>query len=195
MKQQITLSQYRNMDLGILAVLMAVSQFLISFAATRWFPLTEYVVSPVAAVVTLVMMRWNGWCAVHAVLGGLLYALLAGGSWEHYLIYGMGNLLVLAALPLFKVWDKETIRKSANKSLVLALCAQLLMQLGRAGVALVLGTAPAACLGFITTDALSIVFTLVIIWIVRRIEGLFEDQIHYLLRVESERQVEGRDQF
>ena len=31
-----------------------------------------------------------------------------------------------------------------------------------------------------------ILFTLVIIWIVRRVEGLFEDQKHYLLRIAQE---------
>ena len=74
------------------------------------------------------------------------------------------------------------------------LCVQLLMQVGRGVVSALLGTAFDACIGYITTDILSTLLTLVIIWIVRKADGLFEDQKHYLLRLESERhKVEGRE--
>ena len=39
---------------------------------------------------------------------------------------------------------------------------------------------------FFTTDSLSAVFTLVIIWIVRRLDGVWEDQFHYLKRFRPE---------
>lgn len=195
MKQQITLEQYRNIDLGILMIVLAVCQALIHIAASRWYPEQLYIVSPVAAVVTLVMMRWSGWAAVHALLGGLLYTALSGGTWQQYLIFGGGNLAAMAALLFARIFGKERIRQDAFLSLMLALCVQLLMQLGRSALAALLGFDAAACLGFITTDILSGLFTLLIIWIVRRIDGLFEDQKHYLLRIQSENQVEGRDQF
>ena len=146
-------------------------------------------------VVALVMMRWSGYAAIHAVFGGLFFTALSGGSWQHFVIYGAGNLLSLAALVMFRIWDKERIRKDAILALVFALCTQLLMQLGRAGVAALLGFPAAACLGFITTDSLSALFTLFVIWIIRRIEGLFEDQKHYLLRIQSEQKVERGEQF
>ena len=195
MKQQISFQQYRTIDLGILAIFMAVSQLLIQFAVSQWFPGQLYVVSPVAVIVTLVMMRWGLWGAIHAVLGGVLFAVLAGGGPEHVLIYGAGNLLSVAALVMFKIFDKERVRQSAFLSLVFALCVQLLMQLGRAAVALAMGNPAAVCIGFITTDSLSDLFTLLVIWVARRVEGLFEDQKHYLLRLERERQDEGREQF
>lgn len=195
MKQQISFQQYRAIDLGIMAILLAVSQLLIQFAVSVWFPEQLYVVSPVAVVVTLVMMRWGLWAAIHALLGGILFAVLAGGGTHHILIYGGGNLLAMAALLMFKFFDKERVRQSAFLSLVLALCVQLLMQVGRSCVALAMGTEPAVCLGFITTDSLSDIFTLFVIWIARRVEGLFEDQKHYLLRIQRERQAEGRGQF
>jgi hypothetical protein len=74
-----------------------------------------------------------------------------------------------------------------------ALAVQLLLQAGRALVAAVLGTDIGAALGYITTDILSTLLTVVIIWIARKPDGLFEDQKHYLLRLQSERQVEGRE--
>ncbi len=196
MERQISLARYRNMDLVGLCVIMAVTQTLISVAGSQWFPGELYAASPIAAVVALVMMRWNGWAAVHALLGGLLYALLHGaGDWQYFLIYGLGNLASMATLLLFRILDKEKIRKDGFLSMLYAFCVQLLMLVGRALVALLLGYPPAACIVFITTDVLSALLTVVAIWCIRRIEGLFEDQIHYLLRVQSERQVEGRDQF
>lgn len=186
MNRQISFSQYRSIDLTILAVVLAISQVLIHFASSMWFPDQLYVVSPVAGVVAIVMMRWSGWGAIHAVLGGLLFTAVSGGTWQHFLIYGAGNLLAMLALVLFKIWGKERIRGNSVLSIVFAVAVQLLMQLGRAGIAALLGFAPAACLGFITTDFLSEIFTFVIVWVARRIEGLFEDQKHYLLRIQSE---------
>ena len=62
----------------------------------------------------------------------------------------------------------------------------LLMQLGRALAALALGSDWRVCLGFFTTDVISDLFTVVVIWIARRLDGIFEDQIHYLLRIQKE---------
>ena len=89
----------------------------------------------------------------------------------------------------------KKIRKDLILSLVFAFAVQLLMQLGRAGMAKLLGHTWTEALGFITTDILSVLFTMVIIGIVRRIDGLFEDQKTYLLRIQKERNKEGREQF
>lgn len=194
-ENQLTLGQYRNIDLTILVVVMAVSQVLIVKASTGWFSDQLYVVSPVAAVTALVMMRWGVWAGIHAFLGGILFTALSGGAWQHYLIYGIGSLLSLAALPMLKAIGKEKIRKDLILSLTFALCVQLLMQLGRAGLAKLLGFSWLEALGFITTDILSELFTVLIIGIVRRIDGLFEDQRMYLLRIQSEQKKEGREQF
>ena len=195
MKQQISFGQYRAIDLTILAVLMAACMLLIHFAAGQWFADQLYVVSPVGIVVALVMMRWSGWAAIHALLGGLFYAAISGGQWQHFLIYGIGNLLSLAALVFFCRNGKERVRNNSVLSMAFGLSVQALMLLGRAGVALLLGYSAGSCIRFITTDLLSCLFAAVVMWIVRRVEGLFEDQKHYLLRMERERQDERRDQF
>lgn len=195
MNKQLSFQQYRTIDLSIMAIVLIVTQILTLVAASLWFPDQLYIVSPVAAVVTLVMMRWGIWAAIHAVLGGIVLTVASDGTWEHGLIYCVGNLLSLATLMLLKLLGKEKIRQSAFLSLMTAFTAQLLMLLGRAVVAWLLGHSFAECLGFISTDILSLLFTLVVIWVARKADGLFEDQKHYLLRVERERQNERGDQF
>ncbi len=195
MKNQISFSQYRTIDLCILMGMLAFSQFLIYQATTFWFPDQLYVVSPVAGVTAMVMMRWSGYAGIHACLGGLVFTALSGGGLEQYLIYGAGNLLALVMLLMFRIFGKERIRKDAFLSIVFALGTQLLMQLGRAGISALLGHPAEVCIRFITTDFLSCLFTALIIWIIRRVEGLFEDQKHYLLRIQEEQTVERGEQF
>ena len=75
---------------------------------------------------------------------------------------------------------------------VLYSCLVLLgMQAGRGLAAILLGTEPVVALGFITTDVLSYVFTVLIVRIVSRLDGMLEDQKHYLARVNEPRDPEG----
>ena len=192
----ISLSQYRTIDLAILTGLMDASQVAIHLAVSFWrADQTGYIVSPVAAMVALVMMRWNLWAAVPAMLGGILLTLLSRGTAEQMLIYSAGNLLSVLALLYLKLIGKERVRGNVVLALFFAILVQLLMQFGRAGVALLVGHPLQACWDFITTDVMSILFTAVIIWIVRRVEGLFEDQKHYLLRIQRQQSVKGGEQL
>lgn len=195
MRRQISFAQYRAIDMAILTGLMLLCQTGIIVAGNTIYPGQMIKASPVGAIVALVMMRWSAWAAIPALLGGLLYAALCGTVWQTYIIYGAGNLLVLVALLYFKLFGKENVRKSVLKTLAFGVVVQVLMQLGRALAALALGFPGAVCSSFITGDALSVLLTVVAVWIMRRIEGLFEDQKLYLLRIQQERQVEGREQF
>ena len=149
MNRQISFSQYRAIDLSILSVVLAVCQFLTQMAVSFWFPEQLYVVSPVAGMTALVMMRWSGWAAIPAGLGGVLFVWLSGGNFQQMLIYVLGNLASLLALFLFKLFGKEKIRKDGFLAVVFAIAVQLLMQLGRAAMALVLGHSAEACLALL----------------------------------------------
>ena len=100
------------------------------------------------------------------------------------MIYCGGNLLSVAAVALLKALGRERVR-TGHLSLVFPLLVQVLMQAGRAAVALLLGARPGSVVGFFTTDSLSLLFTFVIIWIARKLDGVYEDQKHYLLRLHA----------
>ncbi len=188
MDKKISFGQYRTIDLGIMAGLLVISQVIFTQGAKNWFWAVDYIVSPMAIVTALVMMRWGSWAAIHAALGGLVFSFSSGGSWQHYVIYGVGNLLCMVCLLYFKTIGKEKLRQNAFWAVAFAVSVQLAMLLGRAGVAFVLGHSLAQCWAFITTDLLSALFTGVLAWIARRVDGLFEDQKYYLLRIQEEKQ-------
>lgn len=189
MNKHRTLKQYRNIDLSLFALMLVVAEYLIVRAANYWFPAQPYTVSVAAALVSLVYMRWGWWGGIHAVLAGLVFCYFSSASQAQYLIYCGGNLLSLLAVALLLRIGKERVRTGAL-SLLFPLLVLLLMQLGRALTALVLGAAPTGLTDFFTTDSLSYLFTFVIIWIARRLDGIYEDQKHYLLRLHAKQELE-----
>ena len=194
-----TFRQYRGIDLAIFAAILALTEFLIVKAAKSWFPNELYTVSVTAAVTAIVMMRWGPFAGIHAALGGLVYTWVSGGNAQQFVIYIVGNGLSMAALLLFKAFGKEKIRKSSLLTLLFALTVVVAMQIGRGLVAMIFGNGIGVIWRFMTTDALSDLFTMVVVWVAGRLDGIFEDQKHYLLRQQKEREEqqneEGRDSY
>ncbi len=190
MKHQITLRQYRMMDLFLFTVLLCVCEALITLGATRWFPAEPYTLSLAPAVTAIVMVRWGGFTAIPAVLGAFVFCLASGAALPQYLIYCVGNLAALALTQFLYRLGWKRLHEQVLLALLYGLLTALLMQAGRALIALALGTGPAVCLGFFTTDALSAVFAVLIVWITRRLDGMLEEQTHYLRRVAEEMEKE-----
>ncbi len=200
MNRQLTLQQYRTIDLLLFAAMLALFEFLIvRFATGSMFG----TVSLAAALTAIVYMRWGWWGGLHAALAGALfcfYLSLAPSAvqiigWNDYLTYIVGNLFSLLAVAGLEALGKERVRQSVWLSLGFALAVIVLMQGGRMLVALTLGCPPEELVrSYFLYDCLSILFTLVIIWIVRRLDGVFEDQRHYLLRLQEERERNNTEQ-
>lgn len=191
MEKKRSLASYRSIDLLLWAAILLLFEGVILRASRSVFFVDQpFTVSLAGAVACIVYMRWGFWGGIHAFLAGAVYAVLGGGSWKQLLIYAVGNLFSLAIVPVMDRIGKEALRKSQYLYLGISLATLLLMQLGRAVLSLFFGTGPAEALRFFTTDSLSAVFTLVIIWIVRRLDGVYEDQRHYLRRFHQEQEKE-----
>ena len=188
MGKQRTLRQYRAVDLSLFGLMLLLFESVIIQASTRWFPAQPWTVSLTPAVTAVVMFRWGPWCALHAALGGLVLCAEQGAAFpSQYAVYMAGNLLSLAVwLFLRRPGRKALVSSTAFNTLAFGLAVLLFMQAGRAAVSLCFGWAPAKAAGFFTTEAVTDLFTLVILWIVRRLDGVLEDQRHYLLRVQEE---------
>ena len=187
MKRQRTWKEYRAIDLALLGLALAVFEFLIVRAANWWFPGQPFTVSLAASMASIVYMRWGVWGAIHAAEAGFVFCWFSGATGEQFIIYCDGNLFSVLAVLLLKAAGKERVR-TGNLALVFPLLVQVLMQAGRAAAALLLGAGPTEAVGFFTTDSLSLLFTFVIIWIARKLDGVYEDQKHYLLRINAKKE-------
>ena len=187
MRRQMTVAQYRAIDLTLFALILTVTETVIALAARLWFPGEIYTVSAVAAVTAIVMARWGPWAAIHAVLGGVVFCRASGAQPWQYAVYCAGNLLGLGGLFVIRaLGGGEKLRADGLKCVAYAVSVLLMMQLGRAAVSLAFGVSLADAVGFFASDVLSLLFTALIVWIARRQDGLIENQKRYLLRVAQE---------
>ena len=197
MKQQISFRQYRAMDLFLFTALLCICETLITLGATRWFTGEPYTLSITPAVTAIVMVRWGGFAAIPAVLGAFVFCLVSGATLPQYIIYCVGNLAALVLTQFLYRIEWKRLHESVLLTLLYGLLTAVLMQLGRGLLALVMGNSLALCVGFITTDTLSVLFAVLIVWITRRLDGVLEEQKHYLKRVaeemENERMAQGYD--
>ncbi len=190
MERHYTLAGYRNVDLCILGGILAVCEYAVTRGASRWFPDQLYTVSVTATLCAIVLMRWGAWAGLHAALGGAVFWFASGGSAGQLAIYAGGNLGCLLLLPMIKGKRKARIRDDKLFTAAFALAVAVSMQLGRSIVALLLGAEMADCVGFFTTDALTGLFTVVVVSLARKLDGVFEDQKSYLIRCQKQREQE-----
>lgn len=187
MKRRISIEQYRDIDLTIFLLILLVIEYVVQRAAGS-YPGELYTVSVTASVTGIVMMRWGSFGAIHAVAGAVVYVLATGGGAKQLIVYCIGNLFSLLMLFFFRNDGKKKIKDNILLTLLYAAGVQILMQTGRGLVAMPLfGTGIETVSKFILIDALSTLFTGVVICIAGRLDGVFEDQRAYLERMNQER--------
>ena len=195
----ITFKQYRNIDLFLFGALLIISEAVTTVATNKWFAAQSVAISTTFIFVCIVMMRWSGYAAIHACLGGLVFCIASGGDGQlqHYLIYIIGNCFALIAMLWFKVFSKEEVRKKPFKLLLFTVSAYLLMQLGRwlvsIPISLILeySISLKGLLTYITTDVLTLLFGVVVMLLMRKVDGMIEDQKAYLFRLQREKEKEA----
>ncbi|MDD3999466.1 MAG: hypothetical protein PHX62_01045 [Bacilli bacterium] len=185
MKKQLSLSSYRFIDIFVFTALTIVFE-LLSSKAVFWFN-EFYYVSLFIALSLIVMMRWGAWALITIIAAAITYCLANNASFNQYIIYIIGNSFLLFNLFWFLL-GKERIRRGYT-TVLFVFTGYLFVEIGRAMVSIFFGSNFfSAFLGFLGTDALSALLGLLIILIARKQNGLFEDQISYLLRIDKEEQ-------
>lgn len=187
MQRNLTYNQYRMADVTLMTVVCCVFEALVTLAAVKWFPEQPYSVSLVYAFIALVSMRWGGYSAITATLGGLAHCIAAGDNTKGFVVILVGNLCCFLVLILHKAIGKQKIRNSIFLTIVYVALIFLFVSAGRFAMQLCFAVQPLDALRAVLYDVLSLVFSLVIILICRKQNGMFEDQKTYLLRVEEER--------
>ncbi len=184
--------QYRSIDLILFVIMYGVCEYLTIKAATVWFD-EPYCISIMLPMLAIVMMRWDKYSIIHAVVYALLFVFFQSGSITQYFIYLIGNLGFMLLLLYVKKVTKEKIRATFFGSMSYLLIGFLLMEVFRGLASMLLAGKDAGVIfTFIMTDMLSLVFAILVIIIVRRIDGLFIDQKQYLLELNSqEERIDG----
>ena len=180
MRKSISFKKYRMIDLLILTGLLVIFEIITS-QAPSWFS-ENYYISLFFSMSLIVLMRWNAWSIITIVAGTVVYCLQNQGDLKNYIIYLTGNLFILFNLIWF-IKGKHQFKKSYIV-LFYVISGYLFVEIGRSLVALFFD-APfiATLIGFLGTDLLNVLLTLLIVFIVRRQDGVFEDQITYLKRM------------
>ncbi len=189
---QITFQQYRNIDLTIWVVLTVIFEAITTLATGKWFYAQPIAISITLAMVCITMMRWGGHAAWIAVAGGFVFSFASGAAAPQYLIYCIGNLFALSGLLVLKGWGKEKVRESRVRIFVFVTVSYLGMAIGRWLVSLVYGGTVAELLAFVTTDVITLLFAVITVCLMRKSDGMIEDQKAYLLRLEAERAAEAQ---
>lgn len=193
--KQITFKQYRSLDLTIFCVLTAVFETVASFATTQWFNLQAMAVSITLTMTCIVMVRWGAYAMLPSFIGAVAFCVVTNASAEQYVVYCLGSLFCMVALPLLKRLGKENTRNDFFKRTVFVIATYLSVVLGRWLCSLMFNFSFESLLPFITTDILSLLFALIVFSLAKNADGLVEDQKHYLLRLDEERRNEQQDSF
>ncbi len=189
---------YRAIDLCIMMAIIVLGELLISFASNAWFKLNSLGVSIVFPMLLIIAMRWGWLVAIPAVVGGAIscfFSQLSGGQAMTptlLLISEVGTLSTLLSLVWFKFVGKQKTKDSWLLSLAYV-CLMYLIYSVFCGIvtAIVNGKDLLGCMVlYFTRDSITLLFSVVVVLITRKLDGVFEDQKTYLLRQEKQREEE-----
>lgn len=183
----LTYKQYKIINVLLLAVIFYFIETLIALGANLWFSELPYVLSLAVLYTAIEMMRWNFSAVVAAVTNAVALCMASGADWKQFVIYGCGNLLMLLGVFFLKAVGKERVRNNPLLTMAYAIIVYILAGTGRWLVSMMFGADSLVFVSFLTTDSLSCLFAVTVLLIIRKTEGVFEDQKQYLLRLERER--------
>ena len=198
----ISFRQYKYTDLFFFALILGISELLVFCAFRFWFAdvIDRFYINFMLAIVLTVIMRWGWVGGLYAVADGVILCAVEGGDWKMYLTYIIGNACILAVLLLTKFVGKERIRSKWYLTVAYVAVGWIAVNLGIACMNAIFGnsflTALLSSFGFGVYGALPFVAAVVVILFLRRLNGMFEDQKHYLKRLDEERKdMARRDEF
>lgn len=195
----ISFARYRATDLLLFAVILAAFDVISFFAFTKWFSddSSRYIFSLAVPIALLVMVRWNWYGLFYAVGDGLLYCILLlatgrmpeGAVLQFFLVYCLGNAFVGLAFLMVRFAGYKRIIAKWYFTVLYLLAGWVAVLAGKVVISVCCGADfVSSLLGFLgAADMLSLAMGLIILLIMRRLDGMMENQRDYLLRLDKER--------
>lgn len=183
------LSKYRAIDLTIFAFILCFFEVVCMVAKANLK--AYFYLSTASTIVLICMIRWNAWSLIHAVFGGVCYALTAtyilgdtSGLLTNIIVYGVGNAFVAIMLLYIKIVKKQVIIKGGWGLVFYALLGVLSITVGKSVMAFCCGDALIpSFIRFIAVDSLNFVLAIVILFITNRQQNILVDQAEYFAEV------------
>ena len=190
----ISIKQYRLGDLFVFTVIAAIAE-LVCYLAQIWFSSAAfYTLNLMLPVITLVIVRWGWQGVVLAAAEGVMYCALRHTAWQGYIIYMVGNAAIAIELLAVKLIGPERLKKRWYWSALVVLIGWTTTNFVKtclyAAFYKDFTSALTAMFGIADCGLLALVMGEIIILICRRLDGLFENQKRYLLRLNKERDEE-----
>lgn len=191
----ISLKQYRLTDLFIFAAILLIYDLIMFYAPQLFTGGAIYSFCLTVPITLLVMIRW-GWQSVFFAVGdGIVLNLLNNPtSWQGYISYAVGNALMMLLLIAVKFIGKDKIVGKWYTTVLFVIVGWVLANFGvtciQAMFGYNFGEVAAANFGFGVDGVLALAMGLVILLVLRRLDGMLEDQKKYLIRVNGEQQRE-----
>ncbi len=194
----ISFGQYRLTDLFLFAVILVFSEGIIYLASRYWFADSAYfTLSFALPIILLVMVRWGWWAIFYCILDGLMYCWFYGLSWQNWIVYAIGNSFMALLLIFIAVAGKERITSSWYITFLFVAMGWILMCLGRTVIATLFEGNFLIFLGkfcgLSDSGLLTLVIAEIVVLLLRRLDGLWEDQVSYLKRMDKERKEKQKE--
>jgi hypothetical protein len=193
-KRITSIKQYKLTDLLVFFIIIVAAELLAYYAASLYPSEAFYTFSFMTVITLLVMIRWGWQSIIMAVASALIYCILNGGTWAAYVTYIAGNSFIMLMLIPLKLIGWEKINKNWFYVVLFVICSWLCVCIGRVILCLICYAASGVNFSFVSVlvqftanDLLSLAMSIAIILALRRFDGMVENQIHYLLRLDKER--------
>lgn len=193
----ISVQQYKATDLFIFAVIVIIFDLLVHYTPMLFTGEIVFSFCLTVPITLLVMMRW-GWCSVFFAVGDALFLTVVNNPsvWQSYLCYGVGNASLMLLLIVVKLAGKKRIASKWYFTTLFVLCGWVVQNLTITVINAICGFSFVPCLasnfGFGITGLLSLGMGLVITLVLRKLDGMYEDQIEFLKRLKGEREEKQR---
>lgn len=185
MNKGMSLNLYRFIDIFIFSFIGLIFEYL-AYKFLLVYDYPYFSISLTVLMSSLIMMRWNKYSFIYPFTSGIFYVFLNKGNVINYLIYGFGNLFILFNLLLLNKKRKDIKNKALMNSLYIT-NSFILICFGRSIVSIFYdNNFIDSFVSFLGTESLNYVFTLIILNLIRKIEGLYEDQVEYIKRIKLE---------
>lgn len=184
---QITFKQYRNIDLFLICVITAVFEAIVTVATNKWFSIQAMAVSITLAMTCIAIMRWTAYAAIPAMVGSIAFCAASQATAVQYVIYCCGSIFCLLSIIIVKLVGKDKLKNDFVWRSIFVLSTYIAIALGRWLVSLLFEASLVTLINFLTTDILSLLFAIVVMTLVKNVDGLIEDQKAYLLRLDKEK--------